>query len=150
MSFHPVISIKLLTFAKVNKKNEFGTMTLEIGLTSTVAMQVCEEKTAAAVGSGDLPVLATPMMIALMERAAVSAISPAMEPVLTSVGTRVEVSHVKATPVGQTVRATATLTGMERRQLDFRVEARNETGELLGEGMHRRVIVEREKFMGKL
>jgi len=113
-------------------------------------MQVCEKDTAAEMGSGDLPVLATPMMIALMEKAAMQAVASSMEPSSTSVGTRIEVSHVKATPVGRTVRATATLIHLERRQLDFQVELRDESGEVVGEGTHTRFVVERERFMGKL
>ena len=123
---------------------------LETGLTSTVTIQVSEEETAATVGSGDLPVLATPMMIALMEKAAMSAVAPSIEPCSTTVGSRIEVSHVKATSVGETVQAIATLINIDRRQLDFRVEARNKSGELLGEGTHTRFIVDRERFMERV
>ncbi|MDO4461469.1 MAG: thioesterase family protein [Bacteroidia bacterium] len=122
---------------------------MEIGKNYTVEITVEEKDTALAVGSGALLVLATPRMIALMEEAAMKSVSSDLSEGDTTVGTLMNVSHVKATPVGAKVTARAELTGVEGRKLTFEVKAyQGET--LIGEGTHERFVVNIERFMSKL
>lgn len=103
--------------------------------------------TAGKMGSGDLPVLATPSMMALMENAAMMAVKPYLQEGETTVGGHIESSHLSPTRVGSTISATAKLTEIKGRKLSFEIEAyQGET--LLGRGTHLRFIVSREKFMG--
>lgn len=122
---------------------------METGLTHTSTMEVTADKTAASVGSGDMPVLATPMMMALMENAAMLAVAPHLVEGETTVGGQIESSHLAPTSVGKTVSATATLVKAEGRKLFFEIEA-HEGDKLLGKGTHLRFIVNREKFLGKM
>ncbi len=122
---------------------------MEIGAKSTSTLVVTEKLTAAVMGSGDLPVLATPAMIALMENAAMKAVAAALPDDQTTVGSLMNASHLKPTAVGDTVSATATLVAIEGRKLTFRVEALDSEG-VIGEGDHVRYIVSREKFLAKL
>lgn len=122
---------------------------METGLKYTSTLVVQKEHTAAALGSGDLPVLATPALIALMENAAMQAAAGALAEGQTTVGTYVEVEHLRATPLYKTVAATAVLTSVDGRELTFAVGARDERG-LIGEGTHRRFVVDAEKFVNKL
>ena len=122
---------------------------MEIGAKSTSTLVVTEQLTAAVMGSGDLPVLATPAMIALMENAAMNAVAPALPDDQTTVGSPMNASHLKPTAVGDTVEATATLVAVEGRKLTFRVETHDSEG-VIGEGDHVRYIVSREKFLAKL
>ena len=122
---------------------------IEIGVTYTSHMTVTEAVTAIAMGSGDLPVLATPAMSALMENAAMLAVAPHLPEGSTTVGGHIDISHLKPTPVGETVTATATVIGVEGKKIEFKVEAR--CGDvLLGEGTHLRFIIDKEKFMSRL
>ena len=114
----------------------------------TVETVVNEENTALAVGSGDMEVFATPMMIALMENAAAACIAEQIGEENPSVGTMISVSHVSATPIGMKVKATAELVNVEGRRYEFKVMAEDERG-LIGEGTHSRVSVNREKFYNK-
>ena len=109
---------------------------------------VTEELTAMRIGSGLLPVYATPMMIALMENTAANSVQPYLEEGQGTVGTRVDVSHLAATPLGMTVRVETELTEIDRRCLVFSVHAFDDAG-LIGEGTHERFIVNNEKFMLK-
>ncbi|MBQ2154040.1 MAG: thioesterase family protein [Oscillospiraceae bacterium] len=109
---------------------------------------VTEELTAMRIGSGLLPVYATPMMIALMENTAANSVQPYLEEGQGTVGTRVDVSHLAATPLGMTVRVETELTEIDRRRLVFSVHAFDDAG-LIGEGTHERFIVNNEKFMLK-
>ncbi len=120
------------------------------GLTHTSTLEVTEDKTAARIGSGDLSVLATPAMLALMENAAMLAVAAELPEGSTTVGGHISSSHLMPTPMGATVTATATLTAEEGRKLTFKVEAHDEAGHLLGEGTHLRFVVDRERFMGRL
>lgn len=122
---------------------------LENGLTYTCTRTVEEHHLAAHVGSGDLRVLATPSMIALMEEAAMHCVAPHIEDTQTTVGGHIAASHLKPTAYGRTITATATLTAVEGRKLQFTVTASDEQG-LIGEGEHTRFIVDREKFMARL
>ena len=110
---------------------------------------VTEDDTAVALGSGDLPVFATPALAALMEAAAVAALAGQLPPDTTSVGVRMDLRHLAATPVGATVWAEATLTAVSGRALDFEIAAYDETGRI-GEAVHQRVIVNRARFMARV
>lgn len=122
---------------------------LTIGQTHTCSRTVEEHHLAAHVGSGDLRVLSTPSMIALMEEAAMRCVAPCLEESQTTVGGKIAVSHLKPTAHGRTISATATLTAVEGRKLQFTVTASDDEG-LIGEGKHTRFIVDREKFMARL
>lgn len=122
---------------------------LTIGKTYTCTRSVEEHHLAAHVGSGDLRVLATPSMIALMEEAAMHCVAPHLGEGQTTVGGYIAASHLKPTAHGRTITATATLTAMEGRKLQFTVKASDDEG-LIGEGEHTRFIVDREKFMARL
>lgn len=104
---------------------------------------------AAAVGSGDLQVFATPAMIALMENAASKAVAPSLPEGSTTVGTVVNVMHARATPVGDEVSATAELREVDGRKLIFHVSASDSKG-VIGEGVHERFVVDSAKFMDKV
>ena len=103
-------------------------MSISVGAVGTASTVVTPENTAAAVGSGSLPVFATPYMIALMENAACNAIADALEDGQSSVGTKLDVSHDAATPVGMHVTAQAELVEVDRRRLVFRVTASDNAG----------------------
>lgn len=121
---------------------------LELHIKGTAALEVTDKVTAAAVGSGMLPVFATPSMIALIEKAAAESVAPQLEAGMTTVGTRLDVAHTAATPVGMTVRAVTELTEIDGRRLIFIVRAFDELGEI-GSGTHERFIVNAEKFLAK-
>ena len=121
---------------------------LEPGRTGTASLVVGEEHTAAWIGSGSAPVLATPMLVALMERAAVACIEAALPAGHESLGVRIEVEHIAPTPIGMSVTATAELTEVSGRTLTFRVEARDDGG-TIGAGRHTRVVVDSERFRAK-
>lgn len=124
-------------------------MALEKGLTAEVSAEVRDDMTARAVGSGEVNGLATPAMIALMEAAAVKAVAGELEEGESSVGTHLNVSHSAPTPVGMTVTARAELTGIVGRQLVFRIQARDEVGEI-GSATHERFVVRLDSFEGKV
>jgi predicted thioesterase len=115
-------------------------------LTGRVTLTVTADDTALAFGSGDVPVLATPRIVALVEQATVAAISATLEPGSTTVGTRVELDHLGATGVGATVAAEAELTDVDGRALRFTVTV-NHGGRTIAEGMVNRVVVDRERFL---
>ena len=121
---------------------------LEPGVRGAAEVTVVPENTAAAAGSGALPVFATPCMIALMEKAAMNSVQPFLDEGQGTVGTRIDVSHLAATPVGMAVRAETELTAIDRRRLTFSVKAFAD-GELIGEGTHERFIVESARFLKK-
>ena len=118
-------------------------------MTYTSTITVAEQHLACTVGSGDLPVLATPMMVTLMENAAMLCVQPDLAEGESTVGSMVNVSHIKPTALGKKVSAVATLLSREGRKLTFHVEAHDEEG-LIGEGEHVRYIINKEKFLSKL
>ena len=122
---------------------------LQTGLTATVSETVLYTNTASALGSGLLDVYATPAMVALMEKAAVTAIQPFLEEAEGSVGIKMNISHDSATWPGKLVSATAELTAIDGRHLVFSVSARDEYGPI-GQGIHERFIINNEKFLAKL
>lgn len=118
---------------------------LRIGMKGTARLRVEEAHTAPRIGSGLVHVLATPVMINLMESAALDAAERFLPAGHQSLGTHLEVSHVAATPVGMQVEATAEVIAVDGRYITFRVEARDEV-EAIGEGTHRRIVVEVARF----
>lgn len=122
---------------------------IEIGLIHTSRTTVSASNTAATLGSGDMDVFATPAMVALMENAAMLCVAPHLPEGSTTVGSRMDTTHVKPSALGATVEATAELTEMDGRKLTFHVSAR-EGDKLIGEGTHVRYVVDRERFLSKL
>jgi fluoroacetyl-CoA thioesterase len=118
------------------------------GLAATAELVVSEADTSSAFGSGDVPVLATPRMLALAEQATVAAVAPALEPDTTTVGYRIQIDHVAPTAVGQKVRAEAILEKADGRRLTFRVSVSDDHG-LVGAGRITRILVNREHFLAK-
>ena len=118
---------------------------LRLGLKGSAELVVGEEHTAPKVGSGRVHVLATPVMINLIEAAALAAVEHLLAPGQQSLGTRLDVSHTAATPVGMRVSAEAELIGIEGRLLTFRVRAADAV-EAIGEGTHQRVVVTLDRF----
>lgn len=119
-----------------------------INRTHTVTITVDEEDLAMAVGSGDLPVLATPRMAALMEEAAAALAAQCLEDGITTVGTRLSISHTAPTLVGATVSAEATLKETDGRLFTFAVRAYDNVGDI-GIGTHDRVSVKSDRFLEK-
>ncbi|MBQ5353762.1 MAG: thioesterase family protein [Alistipes sp.] len=122
---------------------------MEIGLTFTSTTVVDNTNTAVALGSGNMEVFATPAMVALMENAAMNAVAPHLEAGQTTVGTEISTTHIKASALGATITATATLTAIEGRKLTFAVTA-HDGDNIIGEGTHTRFIVDRERFLAKV
>jgi fluoroacetyl-CoA thioesterase len=118
---------------------------LRAGLKGAAELVVGEEHTAPFVGSGRVRVLATPVMINLMEAAALDAVEKLLPAGHQSLGIRLDVRHCAATPVGMRVRAAAELVKVDGRTLDFRVDARDEK-EAIGDGLHQRVVVNVARF----
>jgi predicted thioesterase len=118
---------------------------LSAGLEGNAELVVGDEHTAPRVGSGRVRVLATPVMINLIEASALAAIEHLLPPGYQSLGTRLDVRHIAATPVGMKVVASATVTRVDGRTVHFRVEAKDEK-ELIGDGTHERVVVNVAKF----
>ena len=121
---------------------------IQTGLTCKKKITVTPEMTAAAMGSGALEVLATPSMIALMEGTAQEAVQNLLEDGQVTVGTRIDVRHLAATPVGMEVTCTAEVTEVDRRRIVFTVKAKDEK-EVIGEGIHERFVIDNEKFFAK-
>lgn len=129
---------------------------MDIGSSASLELTVTEADTAAAVGSGDLPVLGTPRLVAWLEAATCAAVAQHLTPGSTSVGTRVEVEHLAASPVGAVVEAAATLTAVDGRVLTFEVTARaageDDAGNhtVLARGTVTRAVVDSERFLARL
>ena len=118
---------------------------LKEGLTGSARIIVGEEHTAPSIGSGRVHVLATPVMINLIEAAALAAVEQLLPPGHQSLGTVLHVRHIAATPVGMRVTAFATVEKVDGRTIAFKVQARDER-ELIGDGTHERVVVNVAKF----
>jgi predicted thioesterase len=118
------------------------------GLVGRASLVVADADTAVAIGSGDVPVLATPQLIALAERASVAAVADSVPPGCTTVGSEVQLAHVAPTPVGVQVTAEATLESVDGRRLVFRVSVNDPRG-LVAAGRITRVLVERARFIDK-
>ena len=130
-------------------------MALTPGLLASVRIFVADTDTAKAMGSGDVPVLATPRLLALAEAASVAAITPSLESGLTSVGTSVAMEHKQASPIGAEVLVEAELTEVDGRRLVFRFIVRqkrpggsaDDEDTVVGAGTVERVLVDRERFV---
>lgn len=119
------------------------------GLRFERSLTVGPDNTARALGSGDVPVLGTPALLALAEGACVDAIADDLPEDETSVGTWAEVEHLKATPIGCTVTAHATLIGHHGRRLEFVVTV-DQDGETIAKVKHRRILLHRDRFLAKV
>lgn len=123
---------------------------IKTGAFAEKSLVVSKENTAVAAGSGSLSVLGTPFMIALMEGATCDAVSPYLEQGETTVGTSINVTHDRASGVGEKITARAEITEVSGRKITFAVEAKNEKGEKIGGGTIERFAVISERFMAKL
>lgn len=124
---------------------------ISTGLQAAVEHQVTDADTALAVGSGDLPVLGTPRLLAWAEQATCAALAPLLPATRTSVGTRVQLEHVGASPVGAEVRVTATVAYTDGRLVRFEVVAEHVADQkVVGHGEITRVVVDRDRFLSRL
>ena len=122
---------------------------IEVGLKHTSTLVVTDDVTAVKIGSGDMAVLATPAMMALMENAAMLAVADELPEGCTTVGGHIASSHLKPSKVGDTVTATAEVVKVDGKKIEFKVSAYS--GDvLIGEGSHLRFVVDRERFLSKL
>ena len=122
---------------------------VEVGLKHTSELTVTDAVTAVRMGSGDMPVLATPAMMALMENAAMLAVADDLPEGSTTVGGHIASSHLRPSKIGDVVRAIAEVTKVDGRKIEFNVSAYS--GDvLLGEGTHLRFVLDRERFMSKI
>ena len=123
--------------------------TLAPGMTGAASTRVTQANTAQALGSGSVPVYATPALVALLEQAAVDALAPHLPPGTTTVGVRIDVQHLAATPVGMEVQAQATLRSQEGRKLTLDVVA-HDGMEQIAQGNHERVLVDQQRFVTRV
>ena len=123
-------------------------MEIPVGAKGRVDGVVTDQLTATAIGSGSVEVFATPYMVAAMENAACEALRPYYGEGENSVGTKLEISHDAATPVGMKYWAEAEVTEVDRRRIVLKVTAYDETG-VIGSGTHERFIIQMEKFLAK-
>lgn len=121
-----------------------------IGTSHTSSLTVTTAHTAITLGSGNLPVLGTPAMTALMENAAMLAIAPFLDQAESSVGISLNISHDRATAIGDTVSATATVTLADGRRIVFEIQATDSRGDTIGRGTHARFVVDVQKFMARI
>ena len=123
-------------------------MDIPVGAKGRAEMTVTSDKTAAAIGSGSVEVFATPWMIAMMELSACNALAPFYDAGQSSVGTKLDVTHDAATPVGMNVCAEAEVIEVDRRRIVLKGTAWDETG-VIGRGTHERFLINAEKFLAK-
>lgn len=122
---------------------------LKEGISHSMEVTVKPEHSACVVGSGDIDVLGSPAMIAMMEQAAVQLLRPEMEEGFTSVGTIINIEHVRGTKIGGQVKVTATLKSVDGRRLVLDLLAEDAAG-VIGKGYHERFIINKERFVAKL
>lgn len=123
-------------------------MSITIGMKARTETRVTEQNTAIQAGSGTLPVFATPWMCALMENAAWLAIAPGLLEGESTVGTKLNISHSSATPIGLKVWAEAEVTAVDGKRIELSVSAFDESG-LIGSGTHERFVVTNDRFLAK-
>jgi len=121
-------------------------MTLKKGLTGKASMEVQKENTAMEVGSGSVPVFSTPMLVAVMENAAINALKGYIPEDNTTVGGQINCTHLAPTPIGMTITANAELVEISKNKLVFKVEAYDEL-EKIGEAIHSRFIIDLQSFL---
>ncbi|MDR1552825.1 MAG: dihydrolipoamide acyltransferase [Prevotellaceae bacterium] len=124
-------------------------MSIKSGITAQSETTVDIGNTAIHIGSGSLPVFSTPSMVALMENAAVKCLDGCFDETHTTVGVALNIEHIKASVIGEKIIAKATLLSVSDRELLFDVEAYDSNG-IVGKGLHKRFIINIEKFMNKL
>lgn len=122
---------------------------IKIGIKGCAEDTVSEKNVASRIGSGVVDVYATPCLIGLMEEAAQTSVAPFLDEGMTTVGTKLNVSHDAATPIGMKVRAESELTEIDGRRLVFSVKAYDDCG-LVGQGEHERFIIKLDRFMEKV
>ena len=122
---------------------------MDIGIKGKLSIKVTDGNTAAALGSGTLRVFSTPAMIALMEKTAWESVTPYLSDGESTVGVSLDVKHLAATPVGDTVTCESELIEIDRRRLVFSLKV-TDSVDVIGEGRHERFIVSNEKFMAKV
>jgi len=123
---------------------------MRVGDTATVRFTVTEQDTAAALGSGDLPVLGTPRLLAWSEAATCATVDDSLDSARTTVGTRVQLDHMGASPIGTEVIVVATVVYVDGRLVRFEVVARHADHRVVGHGEVTRVVVDRERFLSRL
>ena len=123
-------------------------MSVTVGMKAKAEAVVNDQNTAITAGSGTLPVFATPWMCALMEKASWTAVAPGLEPGESTVGTRLNITHDSATPVGMKVWAESEVTEVDGRRIVLKVAAYDERG-LIGQGTHERFVIQNERFLAK-
>ena len=123
-------------------------MSVTVGMKGRAEAEVNDQNTAMSAGSGTLPVFATPWMCALMEKASWTAVAPALAQGESTVGTKLNISHLSATPVGLKVWAESEVTAVDGNRIELKVAAYDEKG-LIGEGTHERFIVTDQRFLDK-
>lgn len=123
-------------------------MSVTVGMKFRAEDVVAQNNTAVSAGSGTLPVFATPFMCALMEKASWMAIAPGLNEGESSVGTKLSISHLSASPVGLKVWAESEVTLVDGKRIEFKVTAGDEKG-LIGEGTHERFIITNDRFLAK-
>lgn len=121
---------------------------LEKGIKNSLTIKVTEDKTAKVMGSGILDVFATPSMVALMEQTAAESVQPLLDEGVTSVGTKINVEHLAADPVGIEVTCESTLTEIDNRKLCFDIVVFDNHG-VVGKAYHERFLIKSESFMDK-
>lgn len=136
------------TLLRTETDQERNNMEISVGTLHTEQTVVTEPKLATTYGSGEVGVFATPAMVALMEQAASACVRPFLDAGQVTVGAAVHVDHTAATPLGAGVRATAVVTAVDGRRIDFAVTAEDDAG-VIGRGTHTRYIVDRQKFEAK-
>ncbi len=124
-------------------------MSVEVGMRTTWQKQVDAEMTADRWGNKGVMVLATPTLVGLLEGTAVRAIADQLEPGWATVGTHIDLRHLKATPVGDTLTLSAEVTAVDGRRVTFHVRAEDSTG-VAGEGTHERVVIDLARFLQKV
>lgn len=123
-------------------------MPVSVGMKGRAEAVVTQDNAAVTAGSGTLPVFATPWMCALMEKASWTAVAPGLEPGESTVGTRLNITHDSATPLGLKVWAESQVTAVDGRRIEFQVTAYDERG-LIGQGTHERFVVADDRFLAK-
>lgn len=121
---------------------------LEVGIKNTITITVTSDKTAKVMGSGTLDVFATPAMVALMEQTAAESVQPYLEDGITSVGTKINVEHLSADPLGIEVTCESVLTEVDNRRLVFDITVSDKHG-IVGRAYHERFLIKAESFMSK-
>ena len=123
---------------------------IERGLSASSQLRVTDDDTASGLGSGDVPVLGTPRLLAALEAATVAATHGHLDSGQTSVGTRVVLDHQRGVPVGDSVVVTAQLVAVDGRLLQFEVTAEDGDGRLVASGQVTRVVVDRDRFLARI